>query len=364
LKEAMRRANVEPELVDQVILGNSFQNAENPNVARLAALRIGLPVEVFAYTIDARCASGIQSIVNAAMLVERGTIGLALAGGVESLSRVEFYTPGDLRWGHRRGNIVLYDSLQRHRETAHPVERFGVIASVAQWCNNMAKEHGISRTEQDEWALLSHRRACAAIEQGRFKEEIIPVAVPGKRGEAHVVSEDENPRRDTSLEALSALPSMEGGCTAGNIAVEGDGAAACVVASEEMATRLNVEPLGYVRSFGMAGCDPRFGGDAVGLAVNRALEAAHLTVRDIDLWEIHEVCSAQTLANLRTLGIKDASIVNVNGSGISLAHPSGCSGCRVAITLLHEMRRRQVSLGLEVMPAGGGMALACVFERR
>lgn len=379
LSEVVRRANLEPGLVDAVIMGQNYQSGEYVNIARMSLLKAGWPVEIPGFSIDRRCPSGFDAVCLAAMMVQSGNADIVVAGGVESMSTADFYLTGDIRWplgGTRdmpRGHgsistwgVPMYDRILRARVMSQPEERFGILPSMMTWAETAAKEHGLTREKVDKWALLSHQRACAAIKAGKFKEEIVPVPVPQGTGKPLLLTEDEHPRHDTSLEALSELRSVLGGvCTAGNSSGENDGAAACVVMSEEKAKALNMEPMAYLRSFAFSGADPRYAWKAVPAAVNMALKKAGLTRDVVDLIELHEAFAAQVLANFKEMGIteKDYARVNVNGSCVALGHPLGATGTRILTTLLYEMRRRSAKYGLIAICGGGGMGVCGILER-
>jgi len=379
LSEVVKRASLDPSLIDAVIMGQNHQSGEYVNIARMSLLTAGWPVEIPGLTIDRRCPSGFDAICLAAMMAQTGNADIVIAGGVESMSTAEFYLTGDMRWavggvgdmprGHgslSTWGVPMYDRILRARVMSQPEERFGSLPTMMTWAETAAREYGLSRKEVDKWALLSHQRACAAIESGKFKEEIVPVPVPQRRGEALLFTEDEHPRRDTSLEALSKLRAVLGGvCTAGNSSGENDGAAACVVMSEEKARELNVKPMAYLRSFAFSGADPRYAWKAETAAVGMALRKAGLTLDQIDLIELHEAFAAQVLANFKELGIteKDYDRVNVNGSCIALGHPLGATGARILTTLLYEMQRRDARYGLIAICGGGGMGVSGILER-
>jgi acetyl-CoA C-acetyltransferase len=249
---------------------------------------------------------------------------------------------------------------------SQPEERYGILPSMMSWAETAAKEEDIRREDCDRWALESHKKACAAIESGKFKEEIVPVPVPNPKGEETFIDRDENPRADTTYEQLAKLKPVLGGvCTAGNSSSENDGAAACVITSEEMAEKVGLEPLAYIKAFAVAGADPRRTYLTVPKAVEKALKKAGLNVEQIDLIEIQEAFAVQVLADLKMMNLteKDYPKINVNGSGISLGHPIACTGTRVLVTLLHEMKRRNSRYGLECICGGGGLGIAAVFER-
>jgi acetyl-CoA C-acetyltransferase len=379
LNEVVKRAGVDPGQVDEVILGQSYQSGEYVNIARMALLKAGWSDSIPGITLDRRCCTGLDVISYAAMAIQTGNAEMVIAGGVESMSSAEFYVPGDIKWGiggkkgMPRGHgdlsiwgIPFYDRIQRGRVMSQPEERYGILPSMMSWAETAAKEEGIHREACDRWALESHRKACAAIESGKFKEEIVPVPVPDSKGREGLFDRDENPRADTTLEQLAKLKPVLGGvCTAGNSSSENDGAAVCVITSEEVAKKLDVKPLAYVKAFAVAGADPRRTYLTVPIAVEKALKKANLSMGQIDLIEIQEAFAVQVLADLKMMNLteKDYSRINVNGSGISLGHPIACTGTRVLVTLLHEMKRRNSRYGLECICGGGGLGIAAIFER-
>ena len=379
LDEAVKRVNIHPEEVDEVILGQSYQNGEYVNIARMALLKAGWPESIPGMTIDRRCCTGLDAVRLAAALIQSGHAEIVVAGGVESMSNAEFYLPGNIKWGiggsqgRPRGHgdlsmwgLPFYDRIQRARVMSQPEERYGVLPAMMTWAETAAKKESITREACDQWALESHQKACAAIQSNKFKDEIIPVSVPQVRGEPVIVDGDENPRPDTSPEKLSRLKPVLGGvCTAGNSSTENDGSAAVVVTSVKKAAELGVEPLAGLKSCVVVGDDPRYTYRTVPLAVNKALNSAGVSLDQIDIIEIQEAFAAQVLADLKDMGItpKDYGKVNVNGSGISLGHPVACTGTRVLVTLLHEMKRRDARIGLECICGGGGLGIAAVFER-
>ncbi len=379
LDEVVKRAKLEPGSVNMVIMGQNYHSGEYVNIARMSLLKAGWPVEIPALTLDRRCPSGFDAVCLAAMMIQSGNADIVVAGGAESMSTAEFYLKGDIRWGvggvgdMPRGHgslstwgIPMYDRILRARVMSQPEERFGTIPTMMTWAETAAKEYGIAREEADKWALLSNQRACAAIESGKSKEEIVPVPVPQRKGEPLLFTQDERPRPDTSLEALSKLrPVLGGVCTAGNSAGENDGAAACVVMSKEKAEELNIKAMAYMKSFAFSGADPRYTWKAIPTAVNIALKKIGLTLDQTDLIEIHEAFAAQALANFRELGIteKDYDRVNVNGSCVALGHPLGATGPRILTTLLYEMQRRNARHGLIAICGGGGMGVCGILEK-
>ncbi len=379
LNEVVKRAGISPADVDEVILGQSYQSGEYVNIARMALLKAGWPESIPGITLDRRCCTGLDVVCFGAMEIQSGNAEVVVAGGVESMSSAEFYLPGEIKWGigGKRGmpkghgdlslwGIPLYDRIQRARVMSQPIERYGVLPAMMSWAETAAKEEGISRMECDLWALGSHQKACRAMEEGRFKEEIIAVRIPKGEKDFALVDRDEGPRPETTLEKLSELKPILGGvCTAGNSSSENDGAAAVVVVSREKARELGVEPLAKLVAFSVVGEDPRRTYKTVPKAVAQVLKKANLTLEQMDLIEIQEAFAAQVLADIKEMGLgeKDYSRINVNGSGISLGHPIACTGTRVLVTLLHEMRRRNARFGLETICGGGGLGIAAIFER-
>jgi acetyl-CoA C-acetyltransferase len=379
IDEAIKRVNLHPDKVDEVILGQSYQNGEYVNIARMALLKAGWPESIPGITIDRRCCTGLDVVRLAAALIQSGQAEIVVAGGVESMSNAEFYLPGNIKWGiggsqgRPRGHgdlsmwgLPFYDRIQRARVMSQPEARYGVLPAMMTWAETAAKKEGITRDACDQWALGSHQKACAAMQSGKFKDEIIPVAVPQARAEPVTVDSDENPRPDTSLEKLSRLKPVLGGvCTAGNSSTENDGAAAVVLSSAKKAADLKLAPLAGLKSCVVVGDDPRYTYRTVPLAVKKALNSAGVSLDQIDIIEIQEAFAAQVLADLKDMGVtpKEYGTVNVNGSGISLGHPVACTGTRVLATLLHEMTRRDARLGLECICGGGGLGIAAVFER-
>jgi acetyl-CoA C-acetyltransferase len=351
--------------VDEVIFGHGYPSGENPAIGRYAAMKAGLPIEVTGYQLDRRCGSGLQAVINAALLVQTGNADVVIAGGAESMSNVEHYTT-DARWGARMGSITLHDRLQRAREKASPEERFGLISGMIETAENLAKKHNISREEQDAYALRSHQRAAAAWEAGKFAAEVIPVHIPQRKGEPLAFATDEGPRADASPADLARLRPIEkdGTVTAGNASSQNDAAAACLVVAEDKLAELGLEPMGFLTGWAAAGCEPATMGIGPVPAVRKLFARTGLGWKDIDLVELNEAFAAQVLAVLREWGWNEPDKLNVNGSGISLGHPIAATGVRILTTLLHEMERRGARYGLETMCIGGGQGLAAVFERR
>ncbi|MBI2954886.1 MAG: acetyl-CoA C-acyltransferase [Chloroflexi bacterium] len=362
MNEAIKRAGIEKEAVNGVIMGHALVNGETPNIARMALLRGGFPVETPAYSLDRQCASGLQAIVNAMLEIQTGNADIMLAGGVESMSQCEYYVTG-ARWGARLGNQVFYDRWDRAVARVS-TNVFGEIPNMIYTAENVAAECNISREEQDEYAVLSHRKACAAIADGKFKDEIVPVPVPGPKGQTTLFQQDEHPRPDVTLESLAKLRPIVGKTvTAGNASGMNDGAAVCLLMAADKAEQLGVTPLAIIRGYALAGVDPRLMGLGPVPAVKKLLAKMSLTLDDIDLFELNEAFAAQAIGVLRGLEVSDYSNVNVNGSGVALGHPIACTGARIMATLLPEMHRRKARYGLETMCIGGGMGLAAIVER-
>jgi acetyl-CoA C-acetyltransferase len=358
---AVERAGVEPADVDEVVMGQTKQSADAANLARVAALKAAFPASVPAYTVMRQCGSGLQAVGNAVQAIRAGDAEIVVAGGVESMSLAPYYLRG-ARFGLRLGNSVLVDPNTESQPRSQPYEVYGDL-TMGLTAENLADRYGIAREEQDAFALRSQERALAAIEAGRFDDEIVPVEAPAKKGPATVFAVDEHPRR-TSLEQLGGLEPyfQEGGTvTAGNASGRNDGAACLVLMSARAARARGVEPLATVRGHAVAGVDPRYMGIGPVPAARAALERAGLTLADIALVEINEAFAAQTIACVRELGL-DEETLNVNGGAIALGHPLGCSGARILITLLHEMRKRGTRYGLAGICVAGGQGLATIVE--
>jgi acetyl-CoA C-acetyltransferase len=363
VKAIISQTKVDPARIEDVLFAQSYANSETPCVGRWIALEAGLPIEVPGLQIDRRCGGGLQAIISAAMMVQTGACDIVLAGGVESMSRIEFYTT-DMRWGKRSGSTQLFDRLERGRERSQPVHRFGHISGMIETAETLARENHISRQDADVFSTESHRRANAAWKDGRFVDEVVPIAVPQRSGDVVLFCRDEGIRPNTSADSLAKLRTItkEGTVTAGNAAQQNDAAAGCLVVAEDKLTELELEPIAFLTGWAAAGCDPARMGLGPVSAVEKVFKKTGLGFSDMNLIEINEAFAVQVLAVLKRWEGSDLGTVNVNGSGISLGHPIGATGARIMATLLHEMRRRKARFGLETMCIGGGQGLAAIFE--
>jgi len=364
----LKRTGVPHEAIDDVLLGQCYPNGEAPALGRVAALDAGLPVDVPGLQIDRRCGSGLQAVIEASMMVQTEAADLVLAGGAESMSQTELYSTA-LRWGARSGGAMLEDRLVRSRVTAGGVNH-PVPGGMLETAENLRREYGIPRDEQDELALRSHQRAVDAHERGAFADEIVPVLVEDRKGNGRDIARDEHPRPDSTLESLAALkPIMrrsdrDATVTAGNSSGQNDGAAACIVTHSDRASELGLKPMARLVSWAVAGVPPATMGIGPVPATQKVLGRAGLSLDDMQLIELNEAFAAQVLAVLREWQLPDGlERLNVNGSGISLGHPVGATGGRILATLLRELERRDGRYGLETMCIGGGQGLAAVFER-
>jgi acetyl-CoA C-acetyltransferase len=364
----LQRTGITPDAVEDVILGHCYPNSEAPAIGRVVAMDSGLPVTVPGMQIDRRCGSGLQAVIQAALQVGSGDNSLVIAGGAESMSNVAFYST-DMRWGASRSGVQIHDALARGRSTAGGAN-FPVPGGMLETAENLRRQYGIPRDEQDRLAVTSHLRAVAAQKDGVFAEEIIPVTVTTRGGE-QVIDTDEHPRADTSVDSLSRLKPVlgkqdpEATVTAGNSSGQNDAASMCVVTTAEKADELGLTPLVRLVSWGVAGVAPNVMGIGPVPATKVALAKAGLGLDDIDLIELNEAFAAQALAVMREWEFDEGDLerTNVHGSGISLGHPVGATGGRMLATLARELNRREARYGLETMCIGGGQGLAAVFER-
>ncbi len=344
--------------VDEVIMGNVLPAGQGQNPARQATIYGGMPKETNAFTVNKLCASGMKAIALGVQAIQLGEADVVVAGGMENMSMVPYAFPLG-RWGARMFNqemvdLMVFDGLHEIFYGYH----------MGNTAENIAEKYGISRKEQDEMGLLSHQRARAAIKNGTFKEEIVPVVIPQKKGEPLIYDTDERPM-DTSLEKMGKLPTAfkpGGTVTAGNASGINDAAAAVLLMAKEKAKELNLEPFGTVRSFASGAVDPAYMGLGPIPAVKKVLKKMKISLNDFGLIELNEAFAAQAIACIRELKL-DMDKTNVNGSGISLGHPIGCTGARLIVTLLHEMKRRKVNLGLATLCIGGGQGMAMIVEK-
>jgi len=359
IKEAVKRAGIKPEDVDEVYMGNVIQAGLGQNVARQAAVKAGIPVEKPAITINMVCGSGLRSVSLAAQLIMLGDDDVVVAGGTENMSQAPYLLPG-ARWGQRMGEGRMVDAMLSDALTdAFSGTHMGITAE------NIAEQWHITRQEQDEFAVRSQNKAEAAIKSGRFKDEIVPVVIPQKKGDPKVFDTDEGPRFGNTIEAVAKLKPVfkkDGTVTAGNASGINDGAAALVIMSADKAKELGVKPIAKIISYGSKGLDPSIMGYGPFYATKAALEKVNLTVDDMDLIEANEAFAAQSIAVARDLKF-NMDKVNVNGGAIALGHPVGASGARILVTLLYEMQKRDAKRGLATLCIGGGMGTALVVER-
>lgn len=359
IKEALSRANISGEVIDEVIMGNVITAGLGQNPARQAAVKAGLPIEVPAMTINKVCGSGLRAVSLAYQMIKSGEADAVVAGGMENMSAAPYVVP-NARWGARMGDVTMKDAMINDALwDAFNQYHMGVTAE------NIAEQWGLTREMQDEFALNSQLKAEKAIKEGKFEEEIVPISVPQRKGDPIVFKQDEFPRFGTTIEKLAKLkPSFkkDGTVTAGNASGINDGAAALVVMSAEKAEALGIKPLVKITAWGSKGVDPKIMGYGPFAATKVALERAGLTISDMDLIEANEAFAAQSLAVAKDLDF-NMDIVNVNGGAIALGHPVGASGARILVTLLHEMKKRDSKRGLATLCIGGGMGTAVIVER-
>ncbi|WP_406020559.1 acetyl-CoA C-acetyltransferase [Nocardioides sp. NBC_00850] len=368
VKGLVDRTGITADDIDDVIFGQGYANGEAAAIGRIAVLDAGLDVTVPGLQLDRRCGSGLQAVLYACMQVATGGSDLVLAGGAESMSQAEYYVP-NMRW-NAGGAPRMLDRLAQPR-TNSGGWRFPVEGGMIETAENVGREFGVTRLEQDEWAVRSHARAVAAMEAGLFEDETVPVTVPQRKADPLVITRDEHPRPGTTVESLARLKPMlaagrpDATVTAGNSSGQNDAAAVAIVTTPEKAASLGLRPLARLVSWSLAGVEPRMMGIGPVPAAQRALKRAGLSWADIDLIELNEAFAAQVLGCFRGWGLTDADLerVNVNGSGISLGHPIGATGGRILANLLREMDRRESRYGMETMCIGGGQGIAAIFER-
>ena len=364
MKGAIERAGIDMKEIDEVIAGQAKQSTDAPNIARLAALMVDIPIETPAYTVHRQCASGMQAIFNAMMQIQCGMADVIVAGGVESMSTAPFYMR-NARFGMGNGNTVLVDPNIESQPKSQPSDKYGVF-NMINTADNVAEQYNVTREEQDIFALESQRRAIEAVDSGRFKEEIVPVVIPQRKKEDIIFDTDEYPRRSTNAEKLAKLRPIfkDGFVTAGNASGRNDGASAMVIMSAEKAEELGIKPLVKIKGGASAGVDPRImgvGPIASTRKLMKILEPQGIRLEDIGLFELNEAFASQSVACIKELGL-DSDIVNVNGGAIALGHPLGCSGTRISTTLIHEMKKRDVKYGLATLCVAGGLGMSMVFE--
>lgn len=359
IKEAVNRAGIKPELVEEVIIGNVIQAGLGQNTARQAAVKSGLPEEIPAMTINKVCGSGLRAVSLAAQMIKAGDADCVVAGGMESMSNAP-YAIKEMRWGHKMNatktvDTMINDALWDAFNDYH----MGVTAE------NIAEKWNLTREELDAFAASSQAKAEAAIKAGKFKDEIVPVVIPQRKGDPKVFDTDEGPRFGTTAETLAKLKPCfikDGKVTAGNASGINDGAAAFVIMSADKAKELGLKVMATIKSYGSRGLDPAIMGYGPFYATKKALENVNMEVKDLDLIEANEAFASQSLAVAKDLGF-DMDKVNVNGGAIALGHPVGASGARILVTLLHEMEKRDAKTGLATLCIGGGMGTALIVER-
>lgn len=368
VKELMARTKLPAEAVDDSVFAQCYPSMEAPALGRVVALDAGLTTGTAGIQIDRRCGSGLQAVIYAIMQIATGASDVMIAGGAESMSNAPFFST-NMRWTIKGDGLMLHDGLTRGRYTAGG-KNYPVDGGMIETAENLRRDYQITRQAQDEFAYNSHMKAAAAQSSGKFAEEIVSYTVKGRKSDTEV-TDDEHIRADSSLEKLSSLRAIRGKqdpestVTAGNASGQNDGAAACIVCTREAADKYGLKPMARLVSWSVAGVGPEVMGIGPVPSSQKALERADLKLSDIDLIELNEAFAAQVLACTKALGFDDGDYerLNVNGSGISLGHPVGCTGVRILTTMLHEMERREARYGLETMCIGGGQGLAAIFER-
>ena len=365
LQGAIDRAGIDKELIDEVIAGQAKQSTDAPNIARVASLMARIPESVPSYTVHRQCASGMQAMLSGMQQIQCGYSDVVLAGGVESMSTAPFYVR-NARFGVGNGNTGFIDPNIESQPKSQPNDIYGTF-NMIQTADNVARQFQVSRAEQDEFALASQRKAVAAIDAGKFKEEIVPVVMPQKKKDPIVFDTDEYPKRNTDLEQLAKLRPIfaEGFVTAGNASGRNDGASALVLMAKEKAEQLGLKPLARIIAGAAAGVDPRIMGIGPVAATQKLMKflgPQGFTLDSFELIEINEAFAAQSVACVKELGLKPER-VNVNGGAIALGHPLGCSGARISTTLIHEMHKRNVRYGMASICIAGGLGMAMAFEK-
>jgi len=364
MQGAIDRAGIEKDVIDEVIAGQAKQSTDAPNIARVSSLMLQIPEAVPGYTVHRQCASGMQAMLNGMQQIQCGYSDTVLVGGTESMSTAPFYIR-NARFGVGNGTTQFIDPNTESQPKSQPKDLYGVF-NMIQTADNVATQFNVSRQEQDEFALSSQRKAVAAIDAGRFKDEIVPVVLPQKRKDPIVFDTDEYPKRDTDIEKLAKLKPIfaNGSVTAGNASGRNDGASALVLMERGKAEQLGFKPIAKIIAAAAAGVDPRIMGIGPVAATRKlllTLKQQGLELNSFGLFEINEAFAAQAVACVKELGL-DPNLVNVNGGAIALGHPLGCSGARISTTLIHEMRRRKVRYGMASICIAGGLGMAMAFE--
>lgn len=362
MEGAVEKAGISKDMIDEVIFGQAKQSTDAPNIARLAALMAHIPEETPAYSIHRQCASGMQAILNGMQQIQTGYSDIVLVGGVESMSTAPFYVR-NARFGVGSGTTQFIDPNTESQPRSQPSDIYGTF-NMIQTADNVAQKYGVTREECDEFALRSQRNAIKAIDEGRFREEIVPVVIPQRKKDPIVFEVDEYPKRDTNEEKMAKLkPIFEGGVTtAGNASGRNDGASAMIIMAKEKAEELGIKPMAKILGAAATGVDPRIMGIAPVPAVRKLLKKIDMELNEFSLVEINEAFAAQSVACAKELGI-EADRLNVNGGAVALGHPLGCSGCRISTTLLHEMIKRDEKYGLAAICVAGGLGMAMAFEK-
>lgn len=366
VKAILEDSGINPDMVEEVIIGNVCGAGLGQNVARQIAVHSGIPVNVPAYTVNKVCGSGMKAVTLAAASITLGEADIIIAGGTENMSQIPYIIP-DARWGAKMGNKMMIDLLVHDGLTdIFNNYHMGITAE------NLAGKYNITREEQDTFAVASQNKTEAAMETGRFNEEIVPVIIPQRKGDPLIVKDDEMPRKGVTIESIAKLKpafNPEGSVTAANSSGINDGAAILLIMSEEKAVELGLKPMAYLKEYASAGIDPSIMGFGPVEAIKKVLNKSAWTLKDIELAELNEAFAAQSIAVLKGLemenvGKLDTTLVNVNGGAIAMGHPIGASGARIIVTLLHEMKKRQVNRGLASLCIGGGMGIASLWEMR
>ncbi len=368
IKELLKRTGLEAEAVDEVVFGCAYQTSHYLNCARQALFRAGLPVSIPAYTVDRQCASGLQAICEGVMLIQTGQASVVVAGGAENMSSLPYFIDS-ARWGYRLGHGKLYDWFTDASETVGGPEDIFGYCNMGLTAENLAEKYQIGRDEQDAYALKSHEKANRATKDGVFRQEIMSMEVQAKKGKTFIFENDEHARLDISLEKLARLKpafKKDGTVTPGNSCGLNDGAAALLLMDEEMAVKNGFTPLVVIKDFASAGVDPRYMGLGPVEATARVLKRSGIDFQEIGLIELNEAFAAQAMADIiefKGMGLSSEKIINVNGGGIALGHPIGCTGARLMTTLIHEMLRSDIRYGLATLCVGGGLGTSVIVEK-